>query len=100
MVTNQFASLQATCGVPTLHPSPASQHHWPSPLLTPQIGNQIGLHVWLFALSGLYRRVLDEQIVCQIRCLDLLMYPCSPGSVYSKDAAVFHGPFSKCSNPV
>lgn len=89
MAANQFASLWATSGVPTLHPLPASQHNWLSPLLTPQIGNRIGLRVWLFALSGLYRRVLDGQIVCQIGCLYLLMYPCSPGRVYSREAATF-----------
>lgn len=36
--------------------------------------------VWPFALSGLYMRVLDGQIVCQIGCLYLLMQPCSPSS--------------------
>lgn len=40
-------------------------------------------------LRFVYRGVLDRQIVCQIGCLDLLMYPRSPGPVYSREAATF-----------
>lgn len=85
MPTNQFASLWASSTVPTLQ-SPAcfDWHDWPCPLLTPQTGNRIGLRVCLLTLSGLYRRVLDGQIVWQIGCLDLFIYLCGLSPAYRR----------------
>lgn len=81
---NRFASLWASSRMPKIHVLPGSTwHDRPSPLLTPQTGERIVLLVCLLALSGLYSRIFDGQIVWQIRCLNQLKYPCSPGAACS-----------------
>lgn len=90
MVADQFASLRAASGVPKVHPTPCLLTQLARPISdTANKKLDMVWRVWLFALSGLYSRVLDGQIVCQIRCLVLKMYPCSAGALYSREPATF-----------